>query len=128
MDRDVERAAETGMGIEEFESSYYALLMCAWTSDDFAEALLADPLPGLRGVGLAVPDGVSVEVIRDAGGNGDLELAYRDWIEGVASGHVRIVVPDVPPVEPEEITPSALAGVTGGTGIACCCPCCSCCP
>ncbi|MDR1808117.1 MAG: hypothetical protein LBR33_09435 [Propionibacteriaceae bacterium] len=115
--------------LSEFEDAYYALLMKAWTSEDFVAELIADPKPALREVGLSVPDNVVVDVRRKVEGEGSLEIAHKLWLDGIAAGSVVIVVPDVPPVDIGQLSEAELAGVQGGLSIACCCctPCCSCC-
>jgi hypothetical protein len=113
--------------LSEFEDAYYALLMRAWTSEDFVAELIADPKPALREVGLIVPDDVTVDVRRKTEGEGTLELAHQMWVEGVAAGNVVIVVPDVPPVDVAQLSEAELAGVQAGLSTCTCTPCCTCC-
>lgn len=47
------------------------------------------------------------------------------WTEGIKSGHVEIVVPEVPPVDLGEVSDAELTVMSGGTTY-CCCPCCTC--
>lgn len=111
----------------EFEERYHELLMRSWTSEDFTTELLSNPAQTLAEIGLAVPEGTAVTIKRESQGDGDLSEQYRLFTEGVASGQVFLVVPEVPPLDLAELSESELSAVAGGTSYCCsCCPCCTC--
>ena len=118
------------MEFKEFEDAYYALLTRAWTSEDYTMEMMANPVPALREVGFKVPDGVELTILRAVAGEGDLSDQYRMWNEGIESGAVTVVVPEVPPVDLGdlgELTEAELAEMPGGTSYCCSCtPCCCC--
>lgn len=91
---------------------------------------MANPVPALREVGFKVPDGVELTILRAVAGEGDLSDQYRMWNEGIESGAVTVVVPEVPPVDLGdlgELTEAELAEMPGGTSYCCSCtPCCTC--
>lgn len=118
------------MEFKEFEDAYYALLTRAWTSEDYTMEMMANPVPALREVGFKVPGGVELTILRAVAGEGDLSDQYRMWNEGIESGAVTVVVPEVPPVDLGdlgELTEAELAEMPGGTSYCCSCtPCCTC--
>lgn len=115
------------MDFAEFEEAYFALLTRVWISDDYVMELLANPSSALREVGLVVPPGVEVDVVRRSEGEPDLEQQYRMWIEGVSTGSVRLYLPDTEPVHFGELGEAELETMPGGATYCCsCCPCCTC--
>ena len=115
------------MNLSEFEDAYAGVLMRSWTSEDFTTELLAKPAQALREFNLVVPDGVTITVIRHSEGDGTTQDQFQRWNDGIAAGHIDLVVPEVAPVDIGEVSDAELAGMPGGSDVCCCCcPCCTC--
>jgi hypothetical protein len=116
------------MDRQEFVKGYTKVLTSAWSDEDYAARLQADPAAVVAEAGLEVPEGATVEIVASTGGEGDLDDQVKIWEEGLESGGpLKLYVPDVPQVEPGELSDAELEGVAGGTDYCCCCsPCCTC--
>jgi hypothetical protein len=115
------------MDRQEFVKSYTKILTSAWSDEDFSRRLNEDPAAVLNENGLEVPAGATVEIVSSTGGEGDLDDQVKIWEEGLASGSLKLYVPEMPQVEPGELSDAELEGVAGGTDYCCCCsPCCTC--
>lgn len=115
----------------EFVDAYTRLLITAWSSEEFASRLDADPAAALRESGIELPAGATVEVIRTipAGEHeGSLDVQVDEWERGVQSGHYVLHVPETPQVNTAELSEGDLDSIAAGDGYycCCCCPCCSC--
>jgi hypothetical protein len=110
----------------QFVGGYTKLLTNSWSDEAFKQRLLADPPAVLDEVGLTVPSGAQVEILNNQG-EGSLDDQVELWEEGIASGTIKLYVPDAPQVETAELSETELAGVAGGDSYCCCCcPCCTC--
>ena len=119
------------MEFKEFEDAYLLLFSRGLgRAKTNTMEMMANPVPALREVGFKVPDGVELTILRAVAGEGDLSDQYRMWNEGIESGAVTVVVPEVPPVDLGdlgELTEAELAEMPGGTSYCCSCtPCCTC--
>jgi len=119
----------------EFVNSYTRLLITAWSSDEFAARLAADPRAAIGEVGLAVPEGGVVVIDREleANGEGSLDGQIALWEEGSITGRFELHVPQTPQIETSELSESDLEAIAAGTddsssfSVSCCsCPCCCC--
>lgn len=110
-----------------FVSSYTKVLTTAWSSEDFAARLEADPKPLLAEAGLRVPADARVQIVREVGGEPSLESQIALWEQGMSSHVYELHVPDVPQLDTQELSESDLMAVSGGDTYycCCCCPCCS---
>ena len=116
---------------DEFVSAYTKVLVAAWTDEEFAARLDADPAEALAEHGLTVPAGSEIVVTRvipeDSAGGG-VEVAVGKWEAGKISGTYVLSVPATPQVDLSELSEDDLVAISGGWSISgcCCTPCCSC--
>jgi len=110
-----------------FISGYTRVLTRAWSDDDFARRLRAQPQAVLAENGLPTGAGTVVEIVRSRDADPDLEAQIALWDTGAATGRYVLYVPDMPQVETRELSEADLEAVAGGADTCCCCcPCCSC--
>lgn len=110
-----------------FVSAYTKILTAAWSNETYAAKLTAEPAAALAEHGLPVPAGSTVSIIREIGGEPDLEGQVRLWENGKSTGRYELHVPNTPQVDTRELSEADLEAVSGGTTYCCCCsPCCSC--
>lgn len=99
-------------------------------SEEFAATLDSNPKAALAEVGIAIPDGATVQVDRrdptpEEESETNIEQQVKLYEDGQASGSYVFLIPSTPQVETEELSDEDLAGVSGGSSC-CCCPCCCC--
>lgn len=117
----------------EFVGGYTRALINAWSNEEFAAQLDADPVAALTEVGIAIPEGADVRV--DRGGpaaddrQGSLEDQVQMYEDGRMTGRFVFAIPADPKINTGELSDEDLMGVAAGTNFCCCCctnPCCSC--
>lgn len=116
---------------EEFVTAYTKVLVAAWTDEEYAARLEADPAEALAEHGLTVPAGgeiVVTRVIPEETSGGGIEVAVGKWEAGKISGTYVLSVPATPQVDLSELSEDDLVAISGGWSISSCCctPCCSC--
>ena len=113
-----------------FVSAYTRILINAWSSDEFARQLDADPRSALRENGLDIPEGAEVTLVRnipDGQPEGSLDVQIALWERGLATNRYELHIPETPQVDTAELTEGDLDSIAAGVTIkTCCCPCCSC--
>jgi hypothetical protein len=114
----------------EFVNAYTRVLLAAWSSEEFASRLEADPRAGLAEHGIVVPEDAEIDLVRTIP-PGDhepsLDVQIDLWTRGIETGHYELHVPETPQVDTAELSESDLMGVAAGLTInCCCCPCCCC--
>ena len=111
-----------------FVSAYTKVLTAAWSNEDYATRLGANPRAALAEQGLELPANATVHVVRDVGGDPDLEAQVALWGLGTESGVYELRVPASPQIEDRELSEADLEAVSGGDNsyCCCCCPCCTC--
>lgn len=118
-------------GRRSFVQAYTKILIEAWSSEQFAMRLQAEPMTAIAEFGIDVPDGVEVVVSDRISADHeppDLDVAVRAWDDGVATGRVVLYVPSTPQMHTQSMTDDELATVVGGYQVnqCCCTPCCCC--
>jgi hypothetical protein len=109
-----------------FVRGYTKVLTNAWSDDAFMQRLSADPTSTLSEFGLDAGS-AQVEVVTSVAGEASLDDQVALWESGIASGAVKLYVPEVPQVETTELSDDQLDSVSGGDTYCCCCsPCCTC--
>ena len=116
---------------ETFVTAYTKVLVAAWTDEEYAGRLDADPAEALAEHGLTVPPGSSVVVTRvipEETSQGGVEVAVGKWEAGKVSGTYVLSVPATPQVDLGELSDDDLLAISAGWSIShcCCTPCCSC--
>jgi hypothetical protein len=115
---------------DEFLSAYTKVLVAAWTDDEFADRLEADPVAAVGEFGLAVPaEGklVVTRVIPEDAAPASEDAAFQKWEAGRVTGEYILSVPEAPQVDLSELSESDLVAISAGFSVGCCsCPC-SCC-
>ncbi|MEU4895827.1 hypothetical protein AB0B12_22045 [Streptomyces sp. NPDC044780] len=111
-----------------FVSSYTKVLTAAWSNDEYVTRLETDPRAALAEQGLELPANASVRIVRNIGGDPDLEAQVALWEAGKTSGVYELRVPSSPQIEDRELSEADLEAVAGGDNTYCCCcsPCCCC--
>jgi hypothetical protein len=119
-----------------FVDAYTKALVSSWSSEEYAARLDSDPRAALAEVGLHVPAGARVSIIRtipeepagaEAGQEEHLNRQIALWQAGVETGFYEVYIPDTPQIDAANLDLDQLADVAGGSTIACCCCPCSCC-
>jgi len=116
---------------DEFFASYTKVLVAAWTDEEYAQRLDADPAQALREYGLEVPEGselVVTRVIPEDAGEPSEDAAIQKWVSGRTTGVYTLSVPATPALDLTELSEADLMALTGGWSVSCCssCPCCCC--
>jgi hypothetical protein len=109
-----------------FVRGYTKVLTNAWSDESFMARLTDAPSATLSEYGLDVGS-AAVEIVTATAGSASLDDQVELWEQGIASGAVKLYVPDVPQVETSELSDDQLDSVAGGDSYCCCCsPCCTC--
>lgn len=114
-----------------FVRSYTKVLTAAWSDDEYAARLEADARGALAEQGLETPEGTTVRIVRNVGGEPDLEAQVALWESGAATGEYELRVPGSPQMGMRELSEADLQSIARGaqldTTYCCCCsPCCCC--
>lgn len=113
-----------------FTDAYTRVLTASWSSDEYAERLRRSPRAALEEVGLSVPAGAQLEIVRteitDDSDVDGLDAQIAMWMEGHSTGVFRLLVPDPPELDTEDLNLDDMATIGGGFACCCCGPC-SCC-
>ncbi|MEW1863433.1 hypothetical protein OG896_22260 [Streptomyces sp. NBC_00669] len=110
-----------------FVSAYTKVLTVAWSDEDYVNRLEANPRTALAEQGLELPADATVRIVRDIGGDPDLEAQVDLWGAGKVTGVYELRVPTSPQIEDRELSEADLEAVAGGDSYCCCCsPCCTC--
>jgi hypothetical protein len=110
-----------------FVSAYTKVLTAAWSSDDYVAQLERNPRSALAEQGLELPADATVRIVREVGGDPDLEAQVSLWGAGKSTGVYELRVPSSPQIEDRELSEADLEAVSGGDSYCCCCsPCCTC--
>ncbi len=111
----------------EFVNSYTAVLIQAWSNEDYAARLEYNPQAALAEAGLELPRGATICISRDMP-----DVVNRDGVEGqvdlyeagLVTGYFEFKVPVVPMVSTSELSDADLDSVAAGQVGCSCCPCC----
>lgn len=110
-----------------FVSAYTKVLTAAWSDDAYVTRLEENPRTALAEQGLELPANATVQIIRNVGGDPDLDAQVDLWSAGKATGTYELRVPSSPQIEDRELSEADLEAVSGGDTYCCCCsPCCCC--
>lgn len=116
----------------EFTSAYTQALVKSWGDDAYAARLENDTAAALAEVGITLPQGAHVAVVRHVS-EGPIEEAettrYLDqqaslFEKGQETGYFEFHLPAAPQVQAENLDEVELSGIAGGFEPCCCC--CSC--
>ena len=115
----------------EFVNAYTRALITAWSSEDFSHRLAQDPKATLTEVGLNIPAGAQVELIRtipaETGAEADIDAQVALWETALSTGRYELHIPETPQVGMAELVEGNLDAVSACATVPCCCPpCCSC--
>jgi hypothetical protein len=111
-----------------FVAAYSRLVAEVWADAAAERALAENPRALLAEYGLAVPEPVRVDVVRDAtDAQPDLDTQVAAWQDAARLGTFTLYVPATGPIGEAELAEDELDRVVGGldASCACCCPCCS---
>jgi hypothetical protein len=119
----------------EFVDAYTKALVSSWSSDEFTSRLERNPAEALAEVGLHIPSGSRVEIVRDIpedsdptpGQKGHLDRQVALWQVGLDTGYFELYIPATPQIDTADLNLDELADVAAGLSIHCCCCPCSCC-
>ncbi len=115
-----------------FIQGYTSVLVNAWSDSSYCSRLEKDPVSAVLEVGLEVPEGLHIDLVREEAREDDrtssecLDEQYQMWLEGLSSGVARLHVPQTPVVTCGTLTLEDLESVSGGGAVMCCCCPCSC--
>lgn len=110
-----------------FVAAYGRLVADVWSDPDRELELVQDPRGLMARYGLAIPESVRIDVIRDVGdADPDLDSLVMSWESAASAGHFPLVVPVIEEEDDLELAEHELDNVVAGlnTSCACCCPCC----
>lgn len=109
-----------------FVSSYSRLVADVWGDPVAERRLVEDPRALLSDHGLVVPAQVTINIVRDASDEPDLESQVRAWETMMDSWALSLVIPSSEPLGTSELDEDELDIVVGGlaASCSCCCPCC----
>src|SRR5690349_21136103 len=86
----------------EFVNAYTRALITAWSSEDFSHRLAQDPKATLTDVGLNIPAGAQVELIRtipaETGAEADIDAQVALWETALSTGRYELHIPETPQV------------------------------
>ncbi|GGS93594.1 hypothetical protein GCM10010156_59820 [Planobispora rosea] len=109
----------------EFVNSYTRLLITLWSNDEFAQRLDTDSRSALSEVGLEVPDGAEIRIVRvEPTGEGSIDNQVALWEAGETSGVYEIHITDTPQVDVSQLSEDELVQIAAGVACCCCTPCC----
>jgi hypothetical protein len=100
---------------DDFVHRYAQLLTRAWCEESYDDLLSADPRAALAQVGLRVPAGAEVAVVRTGPSPPDLRIQLSLWTD--AAGSNRFVL-HVPPLDARTLAGDELDNVVGGASLA----------
>lgn len=114
-----------------FVNAYTRALITAWSDEEFARRLDADPKSTLRESGLDIPAGaevVLVRVIPEGHQEGNLDEQIALWERGLETNLYELHIPQTPQIDTAELSEGDLDAIAAGvdTVECCCCPCCCC--
>lgn len=115
---------------EQFVQGYSKVIGQSWADEQYMARLLKDPKSVLAEVGLTIPQGAQLNVVRiSPTGQGKIENQVALWEAGERTGIYELRVPDKSgdlTLSDEQL--SAVAGGAASVGDinCCCCPCCCC--
>ena len=113
-----------------FVNAYTRVLITAWSSEEFAQRLDADPKATLRENGLDIPADAEVVLVRtipEGHHEGSLDVQIALWERGLETNVYELHIPETPQVDTAELTEGDLDSIAAGLTVrTCCCPCCSC--
>ena len=109
-----------------FVNDYSKLVTAVWSDEAFARRLESDPKSAAAEHGLTVPAGSTIQVVRDAEGEPNLDTQVDKWEEGKTTGTYILYVPRSQRIEAGELSEADLEAVAGGDFYCCCTPCCTC--
>jgi hypothetical protein len=114
-----------------FVRSYTKVLTAAWSDDEYATRLEVDSRGALAEHGLETPEAATVRIVRNVGGEPDLDAQVELWERGTETGEYELRVPGSPQMEMRELSEADLQSIARGaqldTTYCCCCsPCCCC--
>jgi len=108
-----------------FVNAYTRVLITAWSSEEFAQRLDADPKATLRENGLDIPADAEVVLVRtipEGHHEGSLDVQ-----RGLETNVYELHIPETPQVDTAELTEGDLDSIAAGLTVnSCCCPCCCC--
>jgi len=110
-----------------FVAAYGRLVTSVWSDPAHKLLLEQDPRALMAQHGLVLPDGVTIEVVRDVqDAEPDLDALVAAWASASASGRFTLVVPATDADGDMELDEHELDAIVAGldTSCACCCPCC----
>ena len=112
----------------EFVNAYTRALISAWSSEDFSQRLAQDPKAALTEVGLNIPAGAQVELIRtipaDTGAEADIDTHVALWESAHSTGRYELHIPETPQIDMAEFSAGDLDAAVAPTACCCCTPCC----
>lgn len=119
----------------QFIKSYSQALLQSWCDEDFAGQLDRNPREALVSVGMELPPGATIEIIRhtldqvgEARRDGDVDKQVALYEAGLESGHFVFHMPTAPVVDTADLNAEELGVIAAGTTYCCCCcPACSSC-
>ncbi len=125
-----------------FVEAYTRALVTSWSSEEYAAKLESDPRAALAEVGLELPEGAKVVVVRNPNGadqtrqggdtpetqneGGSLDLQVELYEKGLETSYFEFHMPETPQVDTADLDLDELADLAGGAWGCCCCPCCCC--
>ena len=113
-----------------FVNAYTRVLITAWSSEEFAQRLDADPKATLREYGLDIPADAEVVLVRtipEGHHEGSLDVQIALWERGLETNVYELHIPETPQVDTAELTEGDLDSIAAGLTVnSCCCPCCCC--
>ncbi|MEU3167012.1 hypothetical protein [Streptosporangium sp. NPDC006930] len=118
----------------EFINAYTRTLITAWSDEEYAARLNANPRAALAESGLVVPEDAEIVIVRhipEGHEEGNLDVQVGLWEVGLATGQFEFHIPETPVVDAAELSEGDLSDIAAGAADAaacyyCCCPCCCC--
>ncbi|WP_018157116.1 hypothetical protein [Demetria terragena] len=109
--------------------AYTQVLLKSWSDDEFNARLDADPKGAAAEAGLAIPDNVSVTVVRHEAPSDSSDEAQDAIVDqqaalidqGIAKGAVELHVPESPAIDGADLTSGELQATAAGVCCSCCC-------
>lgn len=109
-----------------FAASYGRLVTRVWSDPGLELLLEQDPRGVMAQYGLALPDPVSIELVRNAPDAAySLDDLFGMWENAPDSGHFALVIPATDADDDSDLEEHELDAIVAGLGpSACCSPCC----
>ena len=108
----------------QFVHNYSKVLVQAWTDPSFMSSLKANPAAVLKGFGIVVPSGATVDIIQTDAKNADLQAQIKAWDAGKTSNKYTLYIPSSPQLGIHQGADGL--GLEDTSYCCCCCPCCTC--